>query len=347
MSDSPSVGAFAPCELPWPGIPAELPVHRARVRQALVELLGTCPFDDPPDLFVRTIYTADDGGYWRHKLAYGTPNDDVVYAWLLVPKQLEDRVPAVICLPGSFMTPNWGKDGPAGLAGPWNAGDPEAYGRDLVERGYVVLCPDYPCCGERTTPGLKSHDTTDLDRRFPQWSRVGLSAWDVSRAVDLLEARPEVDGKRIGCMGWSQGGQMSVIGAALDERIAAVVSVCGWGPLRGVGGDRARNWAQSYNFPGLRSYLESESPVPVDMDHVVAMSAPRPFLDVRARGDDVFDNASEIEGSLERVEAVYELAGAAERFRAVWLPGGHGYSAGAARETEAWLHRWLWRKSRG
>lgn len=346
MSDSPPAGAFAPCTIPWPELPAEVAEHRSRVRQALGELLGRSPFDDPAPLSARTVYTADDGGYWRHKVLYGTPNDDVVYAWLLVPKQLDGPTPAVICLPGSFMTPNWGKDGPAGLAGPWTAGDPEAYGHDLAQRGYVALCPDYPCCGERTTPGLKSHDTTDLDRRFPAWTRVGLSAWDVSRAVDFLLTRPEVDGKRIGCMGWSQGGQMSIIGAALDERIAAVVSVCGWGPLRGVGGDRAVNWARSYNFPHLGPCLESGEALPLDMDHLVATLAPRPLLDVRARQDDTFPNPGEIEASLERVRGVYALEGAAERFGVAWLPGGHGYSSGAARETEAWLHRWLWRGGR-
>jgi len=346
MSDPSPDAAFASCDLPWPEIAAEIPGHRSRVRQALTNLLGHPPFEEAPPLFVQTVYTSDEGGYWRHKVQYGTPNDDVVYAWLLIPKQLEGCVSAVICLPGSFMTPNWGKDGPAGLAGPATAGDPEAYGRDLVRRGYVVLCPDYPCCGERTTPGLMSHDTTELDRRFPEWTRVGLSAWDVSRAVDVLQGRPEVDGRRIGCVGWSQGGQMSVIGAALDARIGAVVSVCGWGPLRGVSGQRAVNWAQSYNFPGLRPYLASGSPLPVDMDHVVAMVAPRPFLDVRAVEDNVFDNRAEIEASLRRIGAAYELSGGEGRFGVAWLPGGHAYSAGAARETEAWLHRWLWRGGR-
>ncbi len=338
-------GTFASCELPWPVGPAELPEHRSRVRRALNDLLGFCPFEELPPPVARITDTADAEGYWRHKVTYGTPDDDVVYAWLLVPKQLEGRVPAVICLPGSFMTPNWGKDAPAGLAGPLTAGDPEAYGHDLATRGYVALCPDYPCCGDRTTPGLKSHDTTVLDQRFPEWSRVGLSAWDVSRAVDVLLARPEVDGQRIGCMGWSQGGQMSVIAAALDERIAATVSVCGWGPMEGVGGVRAVNWARSYNFPRLSSYLQSGAPLSLDMDHLVATVAPRPFLDVRARLDNVFENAGEIERGLDSIGAVYDLAGAAERFRAVWLPGGHGYSGGAARETEAWLHRWLWLKS--
>lgn len=342
MRDPLSAGAFAPCDLPWSESSAEVAEHRARVRRALAELLGQSPFEHSPPLSARIIYSADEGGWWRHKVTYGNPSDDVVHAWLLVPKQLDGPVPAVICLPGSFMTPNWGKDAPAGLAGPLTAGDPEAYGRDLVRRGYVVVCPDYPCCGERTTPGLKSHDTAELDRRFPEWTRVGLSAWDVSRAVDFLLERPEVDGRRIGCVGWSQGGQMSLIGAALDERIHTTVSVCGWGPLRGVSGGRAANWARSYNFPRLQSHLEAGIPLPVDFDHLAAALAPRPFLDVRAREDDTFPNPGEIEHSLERVAAVYELAGDGDRFGVAWLPGGHGYSSGAARETEAWLHRWLW-----
>ena len=92
--------------------------------------------------------------------------------------------------------------------------------------------PGLPAAGERTSPGRRSHDTTDLDRRFPASTRVGLSAWDVSRAVDFLETRREVDRHRIAAMGWSQGGQMAVIGAALEPRITAVVSVCGLAPWR-------------------------------------------------------------------------------------------------------------------
>jgi len=347
MSDPSSPGIFAPSDLPWPGNPAQVEGHRVRVRGLLADMLGQNPFPAHPPLEARSIYTADEGGWWRSKVTYGTPADDVVYAWLLVPKQQAGPLPAVICLPGSFMTPNWGKDGPAGLAGPWTPGDPEAYGRDLARRGYVALCPDYPCCGERTTPGLRSHDTTALDRRFPRWTRVGLSAWDVSRAVDFLQQRPEVDRERIGCMGWSQGGQMSLIGAALDERIVCAVSVCGWGPLAGVGGDRAANWVQSYNFPRLASFLQSGAALPVDLDHLVAAVAPRPFLDVRAQEDDVFTNRAATEGALSRIRAVYELAGAGERFRSVELPGPHAYSSGAARETEAWLYRWLWRSGGG
>ncbi|MFC1525733.1 dienelactone hydrolase family protein [Candidatus Latescibacterota bacterium] len=342
MASTPTDGSFAPTDLAWPAIAAEVGEFRRRARTALADILGEAPFEEPPPLAPRTIYTSDDGGWWRHKVAYGMPTDDVVFAWLLVPKKTEGPAPAVICLPGSFMTPNWGKDGPAGLAGPANPGDPEAYGRDAVRLGYVTLCPDYPCAGERTTPGLKSHDTTELDRRFPTWTRVGRSAWDVSRAVDFLLTRPEVDGGRIACMGWSQGGQMSLIGAALDQRIAVAVSVCGWGPLRGVGGDRAVNWVQSYNFPRLRPHFDSGLPLPVDFDQVVGLLAPRPFLDVRAREDQTFSNRAAAEEGLQRIAALYELVGAADSFRSAWVPGSHGYGSAAARESQAWLYRWLW-----
>lgn len=318
----------------------DLPSAQAKIRERLLDLIGRPPFDPPPTR-VDVIERHDDGDLWREKLTYGSPVDDVVFAWLLHQKNLRTPAPAVICLPGSFMTPNWGKDAPAGLAGPLVPGDPEAYGRDLARAGFVTLCPDYPCCGERTPAGLKSHDTRLLDARFPAWTRVGLSAWDVSRAVDVLESRDEVAAGRIGVCGWSQGGQMALIGATLDERLGAVVSVCGWGPWRGVGGRRARNWAVSYNFPRLTPALGGVRPLPIDFDHIVAGVAPRPLLDVRAEADDVFTNRAQIDAALERCAQVWVGAGAGDRFRVRWCEGGHAHGACAATAQTDWLRRWL------
>jgi hypothetical protein len=319
--------------------------YQQSLRRKLRALLGEPPFAQPPPLNLQLIETHDDGDLWRHKLRYGSAADDVVWAWLFVPQEIDPQAsgpaPAVICLPGSFMTPNWGKDAPAGLAGPLHEGDPEAYGRDLARLGYVTLCPDYPCCGERTSPGLRSHDTTGLDARFPQWTRVGLSTWDVSRAVDVLLQRSEVDGARIATCGWSQGGQMAILGAALDARITAVVSICGWAPLRGVGGARATNWAQSYNFPGLAGCLSSGTALPLDFDDIVACVAPRPLLDVRAAQDDTFPNKEEHAAALDDLSALWHLAGATDRFRAVEVAGMHAHSEAAATEERRWLGRWL------
>ncbi|MBT6144986.1 MAG: hypothetical protein HOH74_06130, partial [Gemmatimonadetes bacterium] len=190
----------------------DLPAWQASTREALQDLIGRPPFEAASDRRIEVTECHDDGDLWCEKIRYGSPDDDTVWAWMFRAKDLVEPAPAVICLPGSFMTPNWGKDAPAGLAGPLNEGDPEAYGVDLARAGFVTLCPDYPCCGERTAPGLKSHDTSELDARFPTWTRVGLSTWDVSRAVDVLLTRPEVDPDRLGVCGWSQGGQMSILG---------------------------------------------------------------------------------------------------------------------------------------
>jgi len=54
--------------------------------------------------------------------------------------------------------------------------------------------------------------------------------WDDVRTVDYLLRRPEVDPRRIGCVGLSMGGLRSVHLGALDERIKASVSSAGWRP---------------------------------------------------------------------------------------------------------------------
>ncbi len=48
----------------------------------------------------------------------------------------------------------------------------------------------------------------------------GIVFRDDIRTVDYLVTRPEVDPKRIGCLGISMGGYRSCYLAALDDRIA-------------------------------------------------------------------------------------------------------------------------------
>jgi len=312
----------------------------ARTRQSLLDLIGRPPFEARPPLNPRVLSTTDEGEYIRSRVRYGNETDDVVWAWLLIPKEAARPAPAIICLPGSFMTPNWGKDAPVGLAGPLVEGNPEAYGRDFAIAGYITLCPDYPCAGERTAPGRKPYDTTQLDRRFPNWTRMGMSTWDVSRAVDFLLTIPEVDGRRIGCTGWSQGGLTTILAAALDRRIAVAVSVCGWSPWRGR---PATNVAASYNFPGLAPYYREgqPQPLPVDVDEVAAMIAPRPFLNINAKEDHYFPNRTILVTAEAEIAVYYESLDAGEKFQAVYVQGGHAYTEEVARTSRKWFGRWL------
>src|SRR5207237_10807232 len=54
---------------------------------------------------------------------------------------------------------------------------------------------------------------------------IGWRAYDVMRTIDWIATRPELDAKRVGCMGISGGGTCTLFSTALDSRIrAAMVS---------------------------------------------------------------------------------------------------------------------------
>jgi uncharacterized protein len=94
----------------------------------------------------------------------------------------------------------------------------------LVEAGYVCLSFDYRNLG-------RSEGT--LGRLIPQEE-----VRDLHAAVSFLAARPEVDGARLGVLGWGLGGGVAIEGAAHDERLRAVV--CASGLVDGARHDRHR-----------------------------------------------------------------------------------------------------------
>jgi dienelactone hydrolase len=53
------------------------------------------------------------------------------------------------------------------------------------------------------------------------------TVWDVQRLIDYLEARPDVDAKRIGLIGFSKGGMETYLAAAVDPRVAVAVPCIG------------------------------------------------------------------------------------------------------------------------
>jgi dipeptidyl aminopeptidase/acylaminoacyl peptidase len=66
--------------------------------------------------------------------------------------------------------------------------------REAVERGYVIICPEYR---GSTGYGAAHHNAIDYG---------GKEIDDVASAVDYLETLPHVDPDRVGVMGWSHGG---------------------------------------------------------------------------------------------------------------------------------------------
>lgn len=298
-------------------------------RQRLRALLGAMPTPAPLELRVdERVELA--GGLVRELITYAVEPGERVAAYLFHPASTRRRSAAVLCLHqhnGEFAL---GKSEPAGLAG-----NPEqAYARELAERGYVTLAPDQICFESR-------RDTTLVDRDFERFEltrRVTLGSSlqakmtaDAMRAVDLLVELPGVDARRIGCIGHSLGGQQTLFLAALDERIAAAASSCGFASLATIFRDRINHNMAAY-VPGLAAEG--------DLGDVLALVAPRPFFVGVGRADRIFP-IDGVAATIGTAGTAYARAGVPERLAYVVEPGGHGFTDTLRAQAYAWLDRWL------
>jgi dipeptidyl aminopeptidase/acylaminoacyl peptidase len=77
--------------------------------------------------------------------------------------------------------------------------------REAVERGYVVICPEYR---GSTGYGEAHHNAIDYG---------GYEVDDVNSAVDYLKTLPHVDSDRLGMMGWSHGGYITLFSVFRDK----------------------------------------------------------------------------------------------------------------------------------
>jgi pimeloyl-ACP methyl ester carboxylesterase len=121
------------------------------------------------------------------------------------------------------------------------------------------------------------------------FTTIGRWAWAVSRTIDYLYLRPEVNREQIALTGLSRNGKMSLWAAAYDERIKAVIPISG-----GTGGENPfRYTSDKYNnetveaitrnfphwlHPRLKFFVGREHKLPVDQNSLMALIAPRGLM---------------------------------------------------------------------
>lgn len=323
--------------------------RRAYILDLIRAILGSPPSSKPP-LQPKIIEEVSLAGYTRRKLVYQTEPGEFVPAFLVVPNNLQGRTPAVVC---PHQTVQEGKNEPADLAG-----NPRLHmALHLVQRGYVTFTYDAACFGERHNPASGHYgDAIPFYRKHPGWSLIGKMAWDLSRAIDYLETLDFVNPARIASIGHSHGGYTTLFSMALDRRVAAGVSSCGFDTFRYDG--NVWRWSRATALmPRLGFYISSPyihmgfyagAPdsetlqTPFDLHEVLALIAPRPLFLSTSDEDSVFPNAGwSARQALARLEPVYKLLGAEPRLGSYFFRGGHGFPPEAARLAYAWLDRWL------
>ncbi|HLY25316.1 MAG TPA: dienelactone hydrolase family protein [Aggregatilineales bacterium] len=299
-------------------------------RSSIVSVLGAPP--DPCPLEPQIIEVAQCEGYRREHVKYQVSPGDWGYAYLLVPNDLTSAVPAVVVLHRHENRFKIGKDEIVGITG-----DPShAIGLELVRRGYVVFAPDALGFGERRS-AESDGDGYDLAYSFNQLALRLLrgetllrkAIWDISRGLDYLETRTEVDLRFIGFMGHGFGGAMAMWSAAMDPRIRAAVSHGGVVTYRQQ--IRRGDWFQvEFVVPRLMQVA--------DMHHILGMIAPRPFLLSMADGDALNTDTAEI---YQKALRVYEAQGTENRLSFFRYHGSDTFDIHMRNNAYDWLDSWL------
>ena len=307
-------------------------MRRTEIRSQLAQLLGKLPAR-PTVPKVETLSREDRGGYSVEKFRFDNGAGAVVPGYLLLPKGVTDKAPAILYC-------HWhGGEYDIGKEELFQAKHtPEPPGPALAKRGYVVIAIDAYCFGERNGKGPAGEPDRNSSgemsaSKFNLW--VGRTLWgmilrDDLMALDYLAARPEVDSQRIGVTGMSMGATRSWWLMALEDRIKAGVPVaCMTRYQNLIAHDALPKHGIYYFVPGMLNHFDTEA--------LIALIAPRPVLFMTGDADEgsPVDGIREIEA---RVKLVYALYGSSGSFQNEIFPGlGHQYLPEMWAKTLAWF----------
>lgn len=295
------------------------------LREEIAEIIGISIKDIPLDVEYEVLESVKEDGYTRQLIEYDSYGDKVS-AFLLLPDILEKN-PAILINHQHNREHHLGKSEVCGLAG-----NPlQAFGLELVKKGFVVLAPDSICFeSRRKDPTVEGFD---FWQHFDEMCYRLLSGEylmkkvliDAMNGITLLSNLEYVNSMRIGTLGHSYGGNTVLFLSALDERIAfgcSSGSACTYKNrmLNNVGIEMA---SVIPNFHGK-----------YDIYDLVSCIAPRKFLVVSAEDDKYSKDAPYI---IEKASKTYEKMGVLENLYHYRYSGGHAMTEERYDAIVEWL----------
>ncbi len=279
-----------------------------RYRQAFCDSIGYPPPGAVPQTSAKFELMGEDaiGKYYRAMI----PVLPGVHAegLYIIPKTLPEhgKAPLVISMHGGGGSPEV-----ALFHGGANYHDMV---RGAVKRGYVVFAPQHLFSAEGFPKDVRNR--TDDRLRLLGTSLTAIEIAKITRSLDVLLLRPEVDAHRVAMVGLSYGGYYALVTPAIDTRIKVAVCSCYYGVQEARYERDELSVPSDFRFPNRFSYFR-------DSD-LVALICPR-ALQIQAGSKDGVDHR---DGGLPLAPvsaAFYSRLGLADRFQHLIFEGGHEF----------------------
>ena len=212
---------------------AEADQWQKQLRAKLVELLGGFPTEHSA-LRPQTLETREFPSYVREKFVFESRPGVALLGYLLTPKTGAAPYPAVIAIPGHGrgVEDIVGID-EAGRERTVKVGYQYDYAVQVAEHGMAAVAIEPMAFGCRRDALTREKGASASACQPAAGSALLLGqtmiAWrsyDVMRTIDWIATRKELDAKRVGCMGISGGGTVTLFVSALEPRIRAAFASC-------------------------------------------------------------------------------------------------------------------------
>jgi dienelactone hydrolase len=312
----------APLQLAFrAGTRKEAEAWQKKLRPKVVELIGGFP-EKRTALEPQTLEIREFPAYRRERFVFQSRPGLYVLGYLLTPRTGKAPHSAVIALPGHGR----GVDDLVGIDDKGRdrtvkEGYQYDYAVQIAEHGMAAVAIEPMAFGCRRDPLTKSKGLGSSACQPAAGGALLLGqtmvAWrvyDVMRTIDWIATRPELDAGRVGCMGVSGGGTVTLFAAATDTRIRASLMSCSLNTFR-ESIMSISHCIDNY-VPGILNWAE--------MYDVAGLIAPRAFFAEAGERDNIFPVAASRE-SFARVKKIYDVFGVSEMADNEVFDGPHSF----------------------
>lgn len=224
----------------------------------------------------------------------------------IVPKGLSGKAPLIISMHGGGGSPEV-----ALFNGGANYHDMVRGG---VKHGYVVFAPQHLFSAEGFPKDIRNR--VDERLRLVGTSLTAVEIAKITRSLDVLLTRPEVDPQQVGMVGLSYGGYYALVTPAVDTRIKVAVCSCYYGVQEGRYERDELSIPSDFKFKDRFTLFR-------DSD-LAALVCPR-ALQIQAGSKDGVDHRDPGKLLAPVSAAYYAKLGLADRFQHLVFEGGHEF----------------------